>query len=323
MYYNRMTSNINNQEELIVRYLCGDTSPEEIITIESLLENDREFIQLFNETRFVWEQAAKPCYNPEQDWQAIRRRIGFTKKKSGALSFFMRVAAVIGLVISVSAGLWVYWNVPGYGRWVVFETGASSDSIVLPDQSIVFLNRNSSLKFLNSFKPDQRTVALTGEGYFEIQQDKDRPFKVETGIVQVHVTGTAFHLDATHENGIIELNVTKGGVTIYSPTGSLDVKQGERALAGQRLIQKSLISDNNFLSWKTGLLEFDNATLYEIAKTLKDHFPEIEAFNIKDTTNIKVTTRFQKQSLHDITEELSLHFQKKFALHNGVLVISD
>lgn len=319
-----MASIINNKENLIVRYLCGDASSQDINTVESMLQSDEKFKQLFEETRFVWEQASKPMYNKEQDWQAIRKRIGFVGlKKPSLAAFFMKIAAVAIIVLAVSAGLWTYWNVPGYGRWIVFETGPSSDSVILPDASIVVLNRNSSLKYRNAFSGNERKVTLKGEGYFEVQTDVDRPFKVDMGKVLVKVTGTTFHLDNRHPHNTVELNVTKGAVLIYNAEKQISVKEGERAFASATYIQKSNIPNNNFISWKTGLLEFHNASLKEITAALKNHFPEIEEVQINDDSEIMVTTRFQKQSLKEITEELSMHFQKKFVLNNAILVISD
>jgi len=317
------SANINN-DELIVRHLSGDSSTEESELVESLLKTDSSFKELYSEYKFLWEQSTLSSDVVKHDWQRIRKRMGFRKtKNTPPLSFLLRIAAVVTLVLSVSTGLWVYWNVPGYGRWVVFETGVNSDSIVLPDASIVFLNRNSSLKFRQAFEDDQREVALEGEGYFEITPDNLRPFKVEAGPVAVKVVGTSFHLNTNRQDGIVELNVTQGRVALSNSQEEIIVDKGEWAIAGNKAIGKGQIKNKNFLSWKTGLLDFNKSSLNEIAIALTNHFDNIKSFKIKQQSNILVTTKFNGESLEDITEELSVHFQKNFIIDDGVLIISD
>ena len=310
-------------ETLIVRYLSGEADESEVEQVKSLLASDSHFRDFFEQTRFVWEQSERPNYNINDDWEAIRRRIGFETPPVSLWHYFTRIAAVLAVVLSVSAGLWVYWNVPGFGRWVVFETGALSDSLVLPDASVVFLNRNSSLKYPSVFSSNQRRVALEGEGFFEVAPDKSRPFKIIAGDVDVRVVGTAFNLDATRDDGVVELNVTHGTVLIKNSENEILVNKGEWALAGREVIGKGFITNTNFLSWKTGMLEFNNASLKEIASALNHHFAEIKKVKIDTESNVLVTTRFEGQTLDEVLDELSIHFQKKFLLDHGTLVISE
>jgi transmembrane sensor len=318
-----MESTEKNFDNLIIRHLCKETSEEENLMINLYMKNNSNFKRAYKETQLIWENSTLTSLNAEKDWQIIRNRIGFDHKKRSPFAFFLKAAAVITLFLGISSGLWVYWNVPGYGRWVVFETGAISDSIVLPDQSVVFLNKNSSLKFRNAFSGEERAVALKGEGFFDVTADKEKPFKVDIGAVSVKVVGTAFHLNGSRNDGIVELNVTQGSVLFSNKKEERSVKQGEWAIAGNRVIGKGAITNSNFMSWKTGYLEFNNSTLNEITKALNSHFSEIEKVIIKSQSDILVTTRFKGQSLEDITEELSMHFQKNFTFSNGTLVISD
>ncbi len=309
-------------EELVVRYLCGELNQDEQLAFEYKLTTDASFKKFYEELRYVWEHSSRPTFNSEQDWQIIRQRIGFANAPVSMWGYFVRIAAVLMVVLSVSAGLWVYWNVPGYGRWVVFETSGATDSIVLPDASIVFLNRNSSLKYPNIFGDKSRQVALKGEGFFEVQPDKERPFNVEVGDVHVQVLGTAFNLNDNKEKGVVELNVTHGMVSVKNRRNEITVSSGEWALANKHILGKGLSTDFNFISWKTGLLEFNSATLREIALALNHHYPEIKSVEMEEESPVLVTTRFENADLDDVLEELSMHFQKKFIFNNGKLVIT-
>lgn len=317
-----MKSTDTFDEELVVRYLCGELDQNEQLAFESKLTTDASFKNFYEELRYVWEHSSLAAVSSEQDWQIIRQRLGFTENSVSMWGYFVRIAAVLMVVLSVSTGLWFYWNVPGYGRWVVFETDATSDSIVLPDASIVFLNRHSSLKYPNVFADKSRQVALKGEGFFEVQPDKERPFNVEVGDVHVKVLGTAFNLNDNKEKGVVELNVTHGMVSVKNRRNEITVSKGEWALANKHILGKGLSSDFNFISWKTGLLEFNSATLREIALALNHHYPEIKSVDMEDESPVLVTSRFENADLDDVLEELSMHFQKKFIFNNGKLVIT-
>jgi len=158
-----MNSNGNMFEDLVVRHISQLTTGEENDTVESLLKSDNSFRQLYREYKFVWEQVALTDDVVSQDWGSIRSRMGLNISRS--------------------------------------RSPFSSLLIVLPDQSIAFLNRNSSLKFINAFKGSERSVKLDGQGYFEVKSDPNKPFNVEAGDVNVRVVGTAFHLDASRNDG--------------------------------------------------------------------------------------------------------------------------
>jgi ferric-dicitrate binding protein FerR (iron transport regulator) len=303
--------------------LCNDISPDEKREIELLIASDDAFREEFKAMEFAWKVSSMPPYKTKDDWQIIRKRIGFADSRHNSLfTSIMKVAAVFVLVFSVSAGLWLYWNIPGYGRWVVFETGTSADSIVLPDQSVVFLNRNSSLTFINAFSGKERKVALTGEGYFEVTPG-EKPFRVDVGIVSVKVLGTAFNLDGSRDDGSVQLSVTHGKVLFGKNKEQLTVKEGEWAVAGLQTLEKGIIANPNFLSWKTGLLEFNNINIKESVRILQEYFPEIKSVKINAKSDVTVTTSFKEMPLNEIIDELALHFEKKFELNNGILTISD
>ena len=319
-----MNTELSHYEELIIRYLCNDVSSLEKNKIETLLKEDNSFREEFEKNRQIWNATELLTLDTEQDWKNIKQRISFSKEKTqSSVFFFMKIAAVLILVFSVSIGLWTYWNVPGNGRWLVFETGATADSVILPDKSVVFLNRNSSLKFKKTIFGNERKVSLTGEGYFEVAQDINKPFNIEVGDVSVRVLGTAFNIDGKRADGNVELNVTHGKVLFKNKSENITVKEGEWAVMGKKLIDRGIIDDPNFLSWKTGKIEFNNSSLDNVVKTLSKHFYEIKSAKFDKTSDILVTTKFTDCSLPEILEELSLLFEKKFVLKEGKLIISD
>src|SRR5882757_3190905 len=69
--------------------------------------------------------------------------------------------------------------------------------VVLPDQSKVWLNSASSLKYPASFDGlADREVTLTGEAYFEVAKNSAQPFRVHVDEATVDVLGTNFNINA-------------------------------------------------------------------------------------------------------------------------------
>lgn len=67
-------------------------------------------------------------------------------------------------------------------------------SILLSDGTKVFLNAESEMNYPVVFAGGERKVVLKGEAFFEVAEDKARPFVVSTGDFDVRVTGTQFNV---------------------------------------------------------------------------------------------------------------------------------
>ena len=92
--------------------------------------------------------------------------------------------------------------------------------IILPDQSSVWLNAASSLKYPSSFRSmKSRTVELIGEAYFEIKKDKAHPFIVKTDKQKVEVLGTHFNINSYSDEAKTTTTLFEGSVRVlYFPS---------------------------------------------------------------------------------------------------------
>ncbi|MGQ1891211.1 FecR family protein [Thermophagus sp. OGC60D27] len=320
----------NIPTETLVRYFSGEINSEEKFQLEQWRQQSEENEKVFQEFQLIWNAGCRvhlPKDLLESDWQKIRNRISLSSPKKGRvvlLDAFMKVAAIFVVMFLVSAALYTYWNIPGFGRWTAFKTGDYVDSLRLPDNSMVYLNNYSSLKYLKNFGDGKRTVSLDGEGFFDVQSDSENPFRIHTpeGVV-VEVLGTSFHLETGSGVENLELNVTKGIVSFSYRHTLKPVAAGNSAFVKDGKVHVEPYSDSNFLSWKTGKLVFKQSSLQNVAKTLLDYYDEIEEVNVNTTSDVEVTTSFSNQSVLAVIEELEILFDKKFLLKEGVLTISD
>ncbi|AXY75214.1 FecR family protein [Paraflavitalea soli] len=96
--------------------------------------------------------------------------------------------------------------------------------IVLADNSIVWLNAVSSLKYPTTFPGEDRVVELTGEAYFEVAKSqlpkkpgaaaKRRPFIVKVNGMQVDVLGTHFNVMSYNDESAIRTTLLEGSVRV-------------------------------------------------------------------------------------------------------------
>ena len=83
----------------------------------------------------------------------------------------------------------------------------------LSDGTNVYLNSASELKYPVRFDEKERKVYLSGEAYFEVTKDLNRPFYVVMEEVQVRVYGTEFNVN-THQPGKVHTVLVDGKVGI-------------------------------------------------------------------------------------------------------------
>ncbi|MDR3714548.1 MAG: FecR domain-containing protein [Puia sp.] len=142
--------------------------------------------------------------------------------------------------------------------------------LILPDGSKVWLNSASSLRFPTVFRGKERSVELSGEGYFEIAKNAAMPFCVNVNHMKVKVLGTHFNTMAYPDEKTINTTLLEGAVEVSAGDLSKRLTPGQQAAlnpaghqlaVGQADIQKAV-------AWKNGLFEFDHTDLATIMRQL-------------------------------------------------------
>src|SRR5690606_22681779 len=102
--------------------------------------------------------------------------------------------------------------------------------IILADDTEVWLNSSSSLRFPNNFNGDERRVELIGEAYFNVKKNSKSPFIVVSKGQQIRVLGTEFNVSAYSEDEITKTTLIEGSIKISTEEGnSKIVLPGEQA----------------------------------------------------------------------------------------------
>jgi transmembrane sensor len=142
--------------------------------------------------------------------------------------------------------------------------------LVLADGTKVWLNAASSLRFPTTFNGKDRTVELSGEAYFEVAKNKDKPFNVKTAKQTVQVLGTHFNINSYNDETSVKTTLLEGSVNVYAAEGSVLIKPGEQAilLNDGSIKIKSDIDTEEIVAWKNGIFQFNEADIKTIMRQI-------------------------------------------------------
>ena len=161
---------------------------------------------------------------------------------------------------------------PGILRARSYATGKGEiRSVLLQDGTVIWLNTDSRLRV--DYSRSRRAVSLlAGEALFDVAKDSARPFLVRAEALAVRAVGTSFSVSRLAGEPI-EVIVREGTVDVAHAGGDqaapVRLPGGTRALAtSSGPLQVSVLDAQavaRSLSWTTGMLDFNGATLAEAA----------------------------------------------------------
>ena len=198
--------------------------------------------------------------------------------------------------------------------------------VTLADGTMVYLNSSTRLKYPVIFDGKERKVYLSGEAYFEVAKDAEKPFLVEVGGVEVKVYGTSFNINSLRE-GNVQTVLVKGsvGVKVLKSNEEIVIKPGQMAefeVKSQnvevREVDVALYSD-----WKDGIFRFENQRLEDILVTLSDWY-DVDVFyqtsSVKDLHFSGYMERYKE--IETILKAIALSTGVQFSIQGTTIVVS-
>jgi transmembrane sensor len=239
-----------------------------------------------------------------------------------------RVAAsLIGFLIVFGLGQQLYGKFKTYHY--ATEKGQRR-TIILPDGSRVSLNNNSTLTFNSGW--NSRNVTLSGEAYFDVSHDKEKPFFVKTSEIEIKVLGTAFNVNAYQSNKTVETMLIRGRVLIKDISkgeeggGELVLSPNEVAFFDrkQSRMTKASQAASELKFWHHGNLVFEDEPLHVIIPELEKWFDtrisiDAQSRNCRFSLNIDRETLPEVMKLFEVSSGAKLEFKKKEVRLSGAL----
>lgn len=308
--------------EKIANYLVGEVTDEEKESLEAWLESSPSNEILFNKIKRVWEasEVSEEAFNPDVAlaWEKVQK-VNNAKvlpylnnaNTNASKPWYLYIAASLVLLASVAIG-WFALKEDHFIQKLTLQTekvkAHKKGEVTLADGSKVWLNSHTQLYYPETFDQD-RIVYLEGEAFFEVVRDEAKPFFIYTGKGVTKVLGTSFNINT--ENKTIVVTVANGQVALYpdgSPEKQVVLEKGERGVFKKKdkAISKIKNTDINYLSWRTGILTFEDASLSTVAEALSKHYHVAIDLKEGNSNHCRLTSTFKNQTLEEVLELLQL-----------------
>lgn len=229
---------INN--DAMIRYFSGNATEEDqrqlLAWINESPDNEQQLFilkdiyeasllpnaQVGAQTEDEWRKMQKTILRsqPKKNIrQSEKKRIDWTDYIRKYVAIFM-IGALLGSLVAYFAhtGNTAATTAVMVKPFEISTEKGERATVHLPDGSKVVLNACSFLSYPADFGIHSRELSLTGEGYFDVQNNPDLPFTVKTSGLNIKAFGTIFNVRAYSDEDVIETTLVEGKVSIETQT---------------------------------------------------------------------------------------------------------
>lgn len=269
----------NDIDDLIGKYLAGETTQEETYFMEQWQAKSNANKQYVDQFRVIFEKASNVKhlqeFNTDEAWNRLRTKLAQTnhsttwKQHDSWSGFsFLKIAASIVMVLGI--GFYLYRTVGPHKESIEVVADQKVKGDTLPDGSDVFLNKQTKLAYVYDKKKKTHTVKLKGEAYFNIHHEDDKKFIVEAEGIYIRDIGTSFNVTAYPERSTIEVVVVEGEVEFFSDNNpGIHLKAGGKGVYDKTTKTFSIEQpESNTLAYKTKFFSFSDMDLKAVIMAL-------------------------------------------------------
>jgi ferric-dicitrate binding protein FerR (iron transport regulator) len=270
-----MTKENNYYERLITKYLDGQASEDDTRELLEWIEENEKNREYFFQIRAIWQDtgALAIYFDPDKEWKKLHRRINKVRRLNRN-GFWFRIAQFAALFfIAFLVGWFVknqYIEKPEKSWLKVKVPTGQVTQLTLADSSKVWLNSESTFRYPSDFSKD-RKVFLSGEAYFEVENNKELPFTVKTDYIDVQVLGTRFNIRAYQKDCEFLATILEGKVALMdgkSGDTRSTLYRGDQAQFKRRNNELNVhkLNDNpeSSIDWIKGRYEFHDQPLSQV-----------------------------------------------------------
>ncbi len=322
-----------NIMQLITRHLNDEASKEEQAELESWLRESPVNKQEYDAYVKLWEDSSgivlKHRFDTSAAWEKVQKKIqplpGIAPVKRGVVISFKRLAVAAAIIVFVSATALYLYNRNEENSWKTIAALQNNQQVTMPDGTVIRLRKGSTLRYQEDFGDKERTTKLSGEAFFEVQHDEQKPFKVYTADAVVEVLGTSFLVRNT--DSLDEVVVNSGRVR-FAERGDISrqviLTKGQKAELVNKQFTRDTVLNSNYLSWENGKLIFHNTPLKQAVEDIGNlyNISIVLAPDVKEhADSISIKAEFDKQTLEQVIDEIQLMTGLKASRENGVVVL--
>lgn len=254
----------------------------------------------------------------------IRKQINPRKKKPAIIWY--RVAAAIAIITLLSVTAWniaVMNNQETSAPFLAEVPSGNKVQLTLPDKSSVKLNSESSLAY--AYQKGKRMVQLSGEAFFHVSKDKEHPFVVQVGDLNIEVLGTSFNVRSYNDSDLIETSLVEGSIRLYDskyPTEAFILKPNQKAIySGNRQISVYDTDNIKETAWIHNHLVFESEKLSTVFHKIERWYGVKIDLQYPEIANDRITGSFRNEQLPYVMEALKMQYGFDYDIAGNNIII--
>lgn len=315
-------------DELLVKFLLGESSPQETNAAMEWIEASEENRRYFEHFSLIWQKSREMAIHSKVDenaaWDRFLSRVNPENKNSNSYNseattktvnqgklrqlfgniILYRAAAALALIVTGMLAYFAVVRLAGLQEIQLATTG-NTEKTALPDGSDIMLNKHSSLSYSSGFNKKNRKVKLKGEAFFSIKPDKEKPFVVSVNNYTVTVLGTSFNIRESADSTVVV--VETGIVKVNGKGQQVELKAGEKATIHHRegSFKKEIQPDRLYNYYRTKTFTCDNTPLWKLVEVLNEAYGSNIIIGNPAIRNLPLTTTFNEEPIAKILTIIS------------------
>lgn len=308
-----LTDNNDMTDELLVSYLLQEATPENRLKVERWVEADPSNKRYFDHFQLILDSSqtlpVPPGVDENQAWQKFRQRTAGTGKVRNLPSSLYWRKMVVAIVVCITAVAMI-WQLSGkiFPGTVTLASAETPVADTLPDGSVAVLNKHSSISYAGFFSRKAREVTLSGEAFFTVQPDRNKPFTVRVNDITITVLGTSFNV--RNAGSRTEVIVASGSVKVERHHKSLILQKGEkiRAENNDTALIKSAAANTLYDYYRSHEFVCDSTPLWQLVEVLNEAYGSHIIIENETLRNLPLTATFSNAPLNKILGVISETF---------------
>ncbi len=198
--------------------------------------------------------------------------------------------------------------------------------LVLSDSTKVWLNSDSEIKYPVQFNQNNRKVWVSGEAYFDVENDKKKPFIVNVKDVEVRVLGTEFNIEAYPENESVITTLVEGSVKLKKEKEELIIEPDQQVITstiGEGFTVRQVNAKNHSL-WKDGIFYCEAEHLSTIMEKLSRWY-DVNIFYLNPSLKDKrFSVEVQRyENIDEVLDILSATNKVRFEINSNNITVME
>lgn len=197
--------------------------------------------------------------------------------------------------------------------------------VELPDGSLVILNSNSSVSITSSYNKKDRVVQLSGNAFFKVEKNADRPFIVLNPAFSTSALGTSFYVHAPIGAKNYSVKLLEGKVKLSANNRADKLTYLNAGEEGQWQQAQSEFSKYSFdtiqlRQWISGKISFNKTPVQKAIKQLEKWYDIEIDVQRKNWEKLSITGDYVNVPLDDILKVICFSLSGQYR-HSGNKII--